>query len=141
MTLTERLAGGHAEDPGLLAPEKVRHSALSCIVTGTTPDDLRVHAVRACGDLEPVWLAWAAEIETLTARGLTGQSAREAAKIALAEEIAAAGLRQGAASPLTAPTRSRRLAMVADQMDELLAEGFGAAACRQEIESKFGGAR
>jgi hypothetical protein len=142
MTVTESAPAGHAADPSLLAPGQVRRSALSCIVTGTTPEDLRVRAVRACGDLEPVWRAWAAEIETLAARGLTGQSAREAAKIALAEEIAADGLRQGAAAPLTAPARSRRLTAVADQMDALLAEGFNGAAYRRELERKFGsGAR
>lgn len=62
----------------LLAPAAVRGNAVACIAAGITPHRLRTDATAACPDLAPVWAAWAAEAEQLTARGMT---ARQAARV------------------------------------------------------------
>lgn len=126
---------------GLLAPGRVRRSALSCLVVGTTPEMLRTGAVTACPGLQPVWLAWASEIEALTAHGVTGRTARDAAKIALAVNDSAAGdFRRPGVYP-GAPGTRRRVALIAGEMDALTAEGFDAEVYAKEIEQACGGSR
>ena len=142
-TLDDTRAGAQTQYiADLLAPEEIRRSALGCIAGGTTAEVLRKYASIQLADLTPVWLAWADEIEMLTAHGVTGRPALEAAKLTLAAgNCSAADLRHAAALELWQATpRGDRLAMVADQMDALLAEGFDPAVYAKEIDQACGGA-
>jgi len=126
---------------GLLAPEKVRRTALSCIANGTTAEVLRAAAAAQIADFGPAWLAWADEVELLTAHGVTGRTAREAAKITLAiGSCSAADLRQAVVEAWQATARGDRLTAVADEMDALPAEGFDPAVYEKEIDQACGGA-
>ncbi|HEX3962422.1 MAG TPA: hypothetical protein VHZ03_38305 [Trebonia sp.] len=124
----------------LLAPEEIRRAALSCIVSGTTPELLRTRLVAVAGVLADVWLAWADEIETLNAHGVAGQSARDAAKIALVLGRATEDYRRPEAYR-DLPVMRRRVLLIADEMDALIAEGFDAVVYAKEIDQACGGAR
>jgi hypothetical protein len=141
-TVIHRQADAQAEyNASLLIPGKVRRSALSCITGGITPETLRTGLVDACPDLAPVWQAWADELDLLAAHGFSGSTPREAAKIALTAGDATAGdLRQPGIYP-GAPAMRRRAALIAGEMDALLAEGFDAAVFEKEISEACGGAR
>lgn len=141
-TLTGRRGAAHAEYvAGLLAPEEIRRGALSSIVIGDTPGFLRELARRRVAGLEAVWLAWAGEIEMLAAHGVTGRTARDAAKIALVvNDATAADFRRPEAFREVPAVRSRVRA-VADEMDRLAAEGFDPAVYAKEIDAALGGAR
>jgi hypothetical protein len=123
-----------------LAPEKVRHSALSCIMTGHSPELLRTGLVEACPDLKPVWLAWADEIEALTACGVSCQTDRDAAKLALVIGATAARFRHPQ-SYWDLPVMKLRAPAIAGEMDELLAEGFDPEVYAKEIDQALDGAR
>lgn len=137
MTVIELRTAVSPQVADLLAPERVRHGALSCIVSGTTPESLRTGAVAACGALAPVWLAWADEIETLNAHGVTGRSTRDAAKIALVLGTATEDYRRPEAYR-DVPAMRRRVLLIADEMDALLAEGFDPALYVKEIDQACG---
>lgn len=141
-TLDDRQADAHARYiASLLTPGKVRRSALSCIVIGDTAELLRKLAGRRLAGLEALWLAWAGEVELLTAHGVTGRTAREAAKIALVVSDATAADFRHPMAHRDSPETRRRLLMVADEMDALTAEGFDPAIYEKEIEQACGGAR
>lgn len=97
---------------------------------------------------------------TPSLREYTRQDARDVAMIYLAGGMTPGGIRKSAADPehirrvrtaeaLPEELRpepipddgslERMLGMIADTMDELITEGFDAAAYRQQIEHKYGG--
>jgi hypothetical protein len=123
-----------------LAPEKVRHGALSALLGQVAPETLRTGAVAASPDLAPVWLAWADEAEALATCGISGQSPRDAAKLALVTGGTAAQFRSPRAYP-GQPARRRRVRRIADEMDLLLAEGFDPEVYAKEIDQALGGSR
>jgi hypothetical protein len=119
----------------LLSTERIRHDALSCIVIGTTPEMLREAAASLqIADLGPMWLALADEIELLAACGVTGRSARDAAKIALVANDATAADFRAPEAYRDLPGTRRRVRMIADEMDALRADGFDPAAYEKEID-------
>lgn len=141
-TLTDRKAAAHAKYiADALAPEKVRHGALSCLVSRIPSELLRTGLVAACGDLAPVWLAWADEVDLLAAHGFTGSTPREAAKIALVMGDATAADYRNPKAYRDIPEIRHWVRTVADEMDELLAEGFDPEVYAKEIDQALGGAR
>jgi hypothetical protein len=150
------------EVPAELDPAALRFAALFGISTGLTPAELRSRAMGAPQEIADKQIA--DEIDYLTARGVTErvvrrvfrerdrknpaykdyryseQDAREAAMIYLAAGATSAALRENTA--LRGDREDRRMsAMIADQMDELTAEGFDAAAYKRQIDQAYGSTR
>jgi hypothetical protein len=154
MTISIPPPGVFTGAPGEPGPDRVRRTAITALAAGITPAYLRGQRAGVPG--EALRLAVAAEIEELTARGVTRRAAsrvirerdsarpcggtfgehgaRQAARIYLAEGFTPGEMRSGPAREGT-PKHRRMFRMIADAMDALLAEGFDPAAFTESPKS------
>jgi hypothetical protein len=153
MTINSRPPGASTGAPGEPGPDRVRRTALTAIAAGITPACLREQGPETAS--ETLRLAVAAEIEELTARGVTQRAAsrvirerdrvdpcggkfdehgaRQVARIYLTRSTPDE-IRSGPALEGT-PKHRRMFRMIADAMDALLAEGFDPAAVAESVKS------
>jgi len=156
---TVTASSGTVPPEGDPSPGSVRRTAITALAAGITPAYLRGQVPGVPG--EALRLAVAAEIEALTARGVTQRAAarvirerdrvdpcggtfdehgaRQVARIYLAEGLTPGGIRSGPARE-DRPEYRRMFRMIADAMDALLAEGFDAEAFREELRAGDGAA-
>jgi len=151
---TVTASSGTVPPEGDPSPGSVRRTAITALAAGITPAYLRGQVPGVPG--EALRLAVAAEIEALTARGVTQRAAarvirerdrvdpcggtfdehgaRQVARIYLAEGLTPGGIRSGPARE-DRPEYRRMFRMIADAMDALLAEGFDPAAFAESLKS------